>query len=380
MRTQYFTLLLLLPAPLGCAASREVAFKMHVINADSAFEAASVFDVNRDGKLDIFSGGFWYEAPHWTKQFVRDVPSADQYYLDFSNLPIDVDGDGWTDVITCAWHNKRLSWLRNPGPSAGPFQELKIDEPGNLETAILADVNGDGQPDVIPCLFNGRPAWYEFRRDASASGGAQWQKHLLPPQLEGAGIGAADLNADGRYDIVGGKGWAQQPAEPTADWSWHPEFDLQDAGIPIQLYDVDEDGDLDLIWGMGHDYGLYWLEQDRNPQGQRIWNRHDIDHTWSQAHLLLLGDLDGDGRKELVTGKRYRAHNGRDPGENEPRCLYYYRFDRATRNWRRHPIQENGPAGMGLSSQLADIDADGDLDIIAPGKSGLYLFENLLRR
>ena len=57
------------------------------------------------------------------------------------------------------------------------------------------------------------------------------------------------------------------------------------------------------------------------------------------------------------------------------KCLYWYKFDRAKRQWHRHVIQEGGPAGIGTSAQLVDI--DGDLDLVAPGKSGLYLFENL---
>src|SRR5689334_20671144 len=103
--------------PVSSAPARpRLAFKQHVINADSKFEGAGVLDVNRDGKLDILCGSYWYEGPEWKKHFVRDIKQQDHYYHDFCELPMDVDGDGWTDVITCAWHNKRLSWIRNPGP------------------------------------------------------------------------------------------------------------------------------------------------------------------------------------------------------------------------------------------------------------------------
>jgi hypothetical protein len=93
-----------------------------------------------------------------------------------------------------------------------------------------------------------------------------------------------------------------------------------------------------------------------------------------------LADLDNDGTKEVVTGKRYRAHNGKDPGENDPRCIYYYSFDSTCRHWTRHIISQGGKAGFGISTMAADIDKDGDVDVVAPGKSGLYLFENLLRK
>ena len=94
------------------------------------------------------------------------------------------------------------------------------------------------------------------------------------------------------------------------------------------MHDVDGDGDSDLIWGLGHNYGLFWLEQTTT-DGQRTWEKHLIDKSWSQPHFMLMADLDNDGKDELVTGKRYYAHNGNDPGENDPRCVYYYNFDAA---------------------------------------------------
>ncbi|MCX5646798.1 MAG: HEAT repeat domain-containing protein [Phycisphaerae bacterium] len=349
-------------------------FKLHVINADSRFEAAGVLDVNRDGKLDIFCGGFWYEAPDWKRHFVRDVKEEGNYFYDFANLPMDVDGDGWVDIANAAWHNKMIFWERNPGAKGGPWEVFPIDTPGNMETALAVDINGDGQPDVLPNIMS-EVAWYEFHRDASAPGGARWEKHQLPKEAAGHGIGAGDINKDGRCDIVAPKGWLEQTA---TGWQWHPEFDLGQTSIPILVHDVDADGDSDIIWGLGHDYGMYWLEQ-KNVDGHRTWEKHLIDKSWSQPHFMVMADLDNDGKAELVAGKRYYAHNGHDPGENDPECAYYYKFDAATKNWTRHTIHEGGRVGFGINTAVVDIDGDGDLDVVAPGKSGLYLLENLTK-
>ncbi|HUT47072.1 MAG TPA: HEAT repeat domain-containing protein, partial [Sedimentisphaerales bacterium] len=352
-------------------------FRLHVINGDSRFEAAGIADINRDGKLDIFCGGFWYEAPAWKKHVVRDVPEQGDYYYDFANLPMDIDGDGWTDIADAAWHNKKLFWLRNPGRAGGQFEVIDIDTPGNIETAMAVDINADGQLDVLPNIMS-QAAWYEFGLDKAAPHGVKWTKHQLPKQAATHGIGAGDINGDGRCDVIAPAGWLEQTPDADEPWRWHAEFDLGHASIPILAHDVDADGDADIIWGMGHNYGLYWLEQGTS-SGSRSWQKHLIDESWSQPHFLILADLDNDGTDELITGKRFHAHNGNDPGGNDPTCLYYYKFDLKQRKWDRHIIHEGGDVGLGISTAALDIDADGDIDIVAPGKSGLFLLENLLK-
>ncbi|HPC93560.1 MAG TPA: VCBS repeat-containing protein [Sedimentisphaerales bacterium] len=368
----------LLAGSAAAAAEAKVGdgFKVHTLNAESRFEAAGILDVNRDGKLDIYCGGFWYEAPTWTKHFVREIKEEGEYHYDFANLPMDVDGDGWTDTVGAAWHDKMVYWVRNPGQAGGPWTLHQVDTPGNMETAIAYDINGDGQIDILPNIMSAA-AWYEFCRDASAPQGVRWDKHVLPQEAAGHGLGAGDINVDGLCDIVTPKGWLQQ--NPDGSWTWRAEFELGYAGIPILVHDVDADGDSDLIWGLGHDYGVFWLEQKKDAQGTRMWEKHLIDNSWSQAHFMLLADLDDDRRLELVTGKRHRAHNGHDPGGNDPVCVYYYDFDIASGKWTRHTMHEGGRVGFGINTAAADIDSDGDIDVVAPGKSGLYLFENLIK-
>ena len=138
------------------------------------------------------------------------------------------------------------------------------------------------------------------------------------------------------------------------------------------------DGLADLIVGQAHDYGLHWWEQGTDKSGARTWTRHDIDTTASQYHDLQLADIDGDGEVELVTGKRYRAHCGNDPGADDPIGVYYFKIKGG--QFEKHVI-DYGPAsvasGAGIYFWIEDIDGSGTLDIVAPGKDGLYLFKNL---
>jgi len=372
--------------PTGTQAQESaVKWRMHVLNADSRHEPCGILDVNRDGKLDIMCGSWWYESPDWKPHHVRQIREEGEYHHDFANLPLDVNGDGWIDIVSATWHTKAVLWVENPGRAGGPWKEHLIDTPGNIETLVLADLDGDGDPDALPNCVS-QVVWYEFRPAPASqpatgpAAGPLWKAHPLGKEGADHGLGYGDVNGDGRVDIVCPRGWYESPPDPRTDrWPWRPAWDLGRASIPILAFDVDGDRDTDLVWGEGHGYGVYWLEQKKSPGGQVEWLKHEIDKSWAQPHSFVAADIDGDGQTDVVTGKRYRAHNGHDPGEQDPLCIYWYRFDRAAGRWTRHAISEGGRAGFGISSQVADLDGDGDLDVPAPGKSGLYLFENLLK-
>ncbi|HEY2880821.1 MAG TPA: VCBS repeat-containing protein [Pirellulales bacterium] len=359
----------------------DVAFRKHVIDAEAQFCAACVFDVNHDGKLDIVCGSNWYEAPTWKKHFVRDVEALGNppRYDGYAHLPMDVNGDGWTDVITVNYRSKSLKWLEHPGSGFGPWKAHTIDEPGPMETGRLVDIDADGQLDILP---NGVQVagWWELVREKNADGivTPHFIRHDLPREIAGHGVGFGDIDGDGRDDIVGPRGWLQAPLDRRAErWLWHPEFDLDTASVPILVVDVNGDGHNDIVWGRAHNFGLYWLEQDASDSKQRRWIKHTIDTSWGGAHSPLWADLDGDGVPELIAGKRYLPHEGRDPGEYDPLVSYRYQFDRATHTWKRWPISIEDGVGFGLDPKVVDLDGDGDLDLVCADRCGLCWLENL---
>ncbi len=358
------------------AGAGEVAFRRHVINADSQFSACAVFDVDHDGDKDIVSGGYWYAAPTWEKHELRDVDQIRGRFDDYSNLPLDVNGDGWLDLVSCNYRSKSVYWVENPGQMDIAWPRHVIDTPGASETGRLADIDGDGDLDVLP---NGTDfaAWYELRED-STNTGPSWLRHELPPELARHGIGHGDINGDGRGDLVSPAGWCEAPEDRRdGRWLWHPEFRLhRDCGLPILVHDFDGDGDADIFWGRGHNIGLYWLEQ-QDANGNRTWHLRPIDTSWSQAHSIMLADIDGDGQEDVVAGKRFMGHDGKDPSEYDPLRIFWYSFDRGTRTWRRHFVSWGHRCGFDLDPKCADIDDDGDIDIVAAARSGLFLLENL---
>lgn len=383
IRPVFFTLTALNIAAMSLtitvgATAGELAFRRHVINADSEFMAAAVYDINKDGKLDIACGGFWYEAPTWKRHFLRNVevqgnpPRPDGY----AHQVLDVNGDGWPDIITVNWRSRSVRWIEHPGADLAKEPEWKshvIATPGNMETGRLCDLLGDGTPCVLPSTV---PFWWELVRKPGDP--PQWVQHEFPKEIAGHGVGFGDVNGDGRADVIGHAGWLEAPIDRrNGKWVWHPDFELGQASIPILVVDVDGDGLNDLVWTMGHDYGAYWLQQSHGPSGQIQWTRHAIDTSWAGSHSPLWVDLDGDGTPELVVGRRYLAHEGRDPGEFDPQAIYRYQFDRQTRTWRRYVVSYNDGTCFGLDPVAVDLTGSGRLDLVFGGRHGLYWMENL---
>jgi hypothetical protein len=357
-----------------------IKFKKVLIDSGT-YEAASVFDVDKNGILDIVCGAYWYEGPDFTKKHkICDIAPADEYYNDFSDIPMDVNGDGFIDIVTGAWWESTLKWRENPKGKPVEWQTIDIDKCGSIETTRPFDIDKCGIPEIFPNTPGNPGAYYKLITDKSGKGTGKFSKHVYFDQPCGHGLGVGDINNDGKQEIILTSGWLEQPTNPADLWIHHPEFNLGSASVPIIVHDVNNDGLPDLIVGHAHGYGLYWWEQRLYSNNtKRTWILHEIDTTLSQYHDMQLADIDNDGELELVTGCRYRAHCGNDPGEDTGIVGIYYFKIKAGR-FEKHVIDYGKvpeATGTGIYFWLADLNNTGRLDIIAPGKDGLYLFKNL---
>jgi hypothetical protein len=378
-------------ATLGCYGQEDSAqFKKHTLSNSFISEGVTVGDVNKDGKMDILAGLFWFEAPEWSQHEIAPGKAYDpgkEYSESFLNHAMDVNQDGWIDQVIIGYPGTPALWYENPKRKGGYWKKHEVMKRvgvGNESPAFI-DVNGDGRTDILcadvnakqiiwlsPPVIKGDTVWTRYPMSAANISGTDRYSH---------GIGMGDINGDKREDIMIKSGWWEAPVDrKQPNWTFHPA-DFGEDCSEMYVYDVNGDGYNDVITASSHHYGIWWHEQVRDAQGNVIWKLHEISKAFSQTHGLAFTDMNGDGVPDLITGKRFWAHNDtdNDPGGHDPAVLYWFEFKPGKEpSWIAHEIDNN--SGVGLHVVIQDMNKDKKPDIVIGNKKGVFYFENMMEK
>jgi hypothetical protein len=423
-----FALAILFSSTLVISAANYTlhTFKKILLTDKFWSEGASFGDFNHDGKMDIISGPYWWEGPRFKVRheyydaksrksaggaapFKKKLPDGTEvtvegfegalgknnaYSDNFFAFSYDFNRDGWDDILILGFPGQDASWYENPGKK-GTGQDMhwvrhKVLDVVDNESPTFADLTGDGKPEII-CMSGGfagyaTPDWTDPAKP--------WTFHPVSPNNKYGrfthGLGFGDVNGDGRMDIMEANGWWEQPASLGGDpvWKQH-KFAFNAGGAQMYAYDVNGDGLNDVITSLAaHGYGLVWWEQlkERDASGEIQFKQHVIINKeqnenkygvkFSQLHAVDLIDMDGDGLKDIVTGKRFWAHGaGGDAEPNSPAVLYWFKLVRGTdKSVDFIPYQIDNDSGIGTQVVAGDFTGDKKPDVVVGNKKGTFVF------
>ncbi len=365
-------------------------FTKHQLNQQFFTEGAAVGDINKDGHHDVVAGPFWYAGPKFEKQHVYSPPKPFDphgYSDNFFAFTHDINGDRWPDILIYGFPGQDASWYENPQGKDGMWVRHKVLDVVDNESPTWGDLTGDGKPEII-CSSGG---FFGYASPNWENPSEPWTFHKISDQTAGGkfthGLGWGDVNGDGRADLLEKSGWWEQPESLKEDpvWTKHPFAFSGGGGAQMYAYDVDGDGLNDVITSLAaHGFGLSWYRQQKTDGKigfvhQPITGTQTGDNPYgvkfSQIHAIDLVDMDGDGLKDIVTGKRYWAHGPKgDPEPDAPAVLYWFKLVRGEQgavDWVPHLIDDN--SGVGVQVTAADVSGDGRPDVIVGNKQGIFV-------
>ncbi len=352
-------------------------------------EGATYADLNRDGSADVISGPYWYAGPDFTERFeIYDPKPFDikGYSLNFLMFAHDINRDGWQDVLVIGHPGKEVHWFENPRGGSKLWSKHLIFDVVDNESPTLSDLTGDGRPELV---FHtaGQLGYAEIPQDDPRQ---PWQFRAISADQGytryNHGLGVGDVNGDGRADLLEKNGWWEQPtaASTEENWQFHPVEFSKAGGAQMFAYDLDGDGDNDVVTSKAaQSYGLAWFEivaagesiafREHTIMGD-LPEQNEYGVVFSQLHALAMTDMDGDGVKDIVTGKRFWAHGGRDPGGRDPAVLYWFQTVRDDGRVRFIPHRIDLNSGVGTQVVAGDVNGDDRPDIVVGNKKGAFLF------
>lgn len=402
---------------LAASAGELHTFKRIQLSDQFWCEGANFGDLNRDGHNDLVAGPWWWEGPDFTKRreyypakttfnlklgpmttvkvpgFEGGLGVNNTYSDNFFVWVLDFNRDEWNDILVVGFPGKETVWFENPKGAEGPWKRHVVFGQTDNESPTFTDLTGDGKPELV-CITKGR---YGYASPDWSDASKPWPFTAITPDNKYGnfthGMGLGDVNGDGRLDLLEKDGWWEQPESLAGAPVWaHHKADFGSGGSQMYAYDFNGDGLADVVTALAaHAFGLAWHEQYREG-GEIKFRRHVIMNSepahnrygvkFSELHAVELVDMDGDGLRDIVTGKRFWSH-GRtgDPDRNNAAVVYWFQTVRLKDggvDFVPHLIDDN--SGVGTQVVVGDVNKDGLPDLVVGNKKGIFAHLHEVRK
>ena len=377
-------------------------FRLQRINDFNYAWTVAAADFNHDGTMDLAVGPYYYLGPDF--QTYREIYIGRTSSVGNSYAPAEVSfaydytGDGWPDYVVT--EGRAMVLYVNPKGELHRWDRYPILPTAAGEIAVFKDIDGDGVPDSV---FSARGGVVSWASPVPGKPTEEWTVHQVSQEgyrsVGQHGIGAGDINGDGRVDIVSANGWWEQPPKgtPEGPWPYHsvrfgswPRAGGGPGGAEMGVYDVNGDGLKDVVTSCeAHGWKVGWYEQKRDNNGAISFVEHlitdDLSATepggvaFSEPHATTFADVDGDGIPDLIVGKRVYAHEEsyNDPDPFGPGVLYWFRTVRnpkAPGGAEFKPELIHNRSGVGSTVLAVALKKDGAMDIVTSTVRGTIIF------
>ena len=372
------------------------SFQRLTLSSEYYCEGAGFGDVSHDGKPDIVSGPYWYAGPEFKTKHEIYPPkpqNRNRYADNFFWFVYDFNGDGWNDLFRVGFPGTPGYVYVNPRGAKGHWARHQVFDWVSNESPTLTNLVGDARPELV-CTKRGQFGYVTVDWENPLK---EWTFHAVSgavtSQKFGHGLGVGDVNGDGRLDIIHKDGWFAQPPPDKEAWKAHKFVFAPRGGAQMFAYDVDGDGDNDIITSLAaHEFGLAWFEQMKaeGDGGGITFKKHLIMGStrrenkygvvFSELHATGLRDMDGDGLKDIVTGKTYWSHHKQSPQWNAGAVVYWFKLVRGKDGVDFVPQRADTDSGLGRQVSIGDVNGDGLPDIVSAGMKGTHVLLHAVRK